>query len=112
MLLLTPVAGLAVAGLAIAYRRGHRQGSSEVLFSGQSALGPLIAHSASYTRRALLLLLACKGLAYGVSLSSFRGGPTFPALFLGAAGGDRAVAPAGPAADRRRRHGHRRDVAS
>jgi H+/Cl- antiporter ClcA len=35
----------------------------------------------------LLLLLACKGLAYGVSLSSFRGGPTFPAMFLGAAGG-------------------------
>jgi H+/Cl- antiporter ClcA len=35
----------------------------------------------------LLLLLACKGLAYGASLSAFRGGPTFPALFLGAVGG-------------------------
>jgi len=35
----------------------------------------------------LVLLLACKGLAYGISLSSFRGGPVFPALFLGAAGG-------------------------
>jgi chloride channel protein, CIC family len=58
-----------------------------VLFSGQSALGPLIAHSASYTVGALLLLIACKSLAYGVSLSSFRGGPTFPALFIGAAGG-------------------------
>jgi H+/Cl- antiporter ClcA len=34
-----------------------------------------------------LLLLACKSLAYGVSLSSFRGGPIFPALFIGAAGG-------------------------
>jgi chloride channel protein, CIC family len=29
----------------------------------------------------------CKSLAYGVSLGSFRGGPTFPALFIGAAGG-------------------------
>jgi hypothetical protein len=29
----------------------------------------------------------CKSLAYGVSLSSFRGGPTFPALFIGGAGG-------------------------
>jgi hypothetical protein len=29
----------------------------------------------------------CKGLAYAISLGSFRGGPTFPALFLGAAGG-------------------------
>ena len=35
----------------------------------------------------LVLLIACKGIAYGISLSSFRGGPTFPALFLGAAGG-------------------------
>src|SRR4029077_11180856 len=49
--------------------------------------GPFIAHSASYTVGALVLLIVCKGLAYGVSLSSFRGGPTFPAIFLGAAGG-------------------------
>ena len=87
MLLLTPVVGLAVAGLAIAYAAGTGKGSSEVLFSGQSALGPLITHSASYTVGALLLLLVYKGLAYGASLSGFRGGPTFPALFLGAAGG-------------------------
>jgi H+/Cl- antiporter ClcA len=87
MLLLTPVVGLAVAGLAIAYAAGTGKGSSEVLFSGQSALGPLITHSASYTVGALLLLMVCKGLAYGASLSGFRGGPTFPALFLGAAGG-------------------------
>jgi H+/Cl- antiporter ClcA len=87
MLLLTPVAGLAVAGLAIAYAAGTGKGSSEVLFSGQDALGPLITHSAGYTVGALLLLLACKALAYGTSLSSFRGGPIFPAMFIGAAGG-------------------------
>ncbi len=58
-----------------------------MLFSGQYALGPLIQHSASYTVGALLLLMVCKGLAYGVSLSSFRGGPVFPAMFIGAAGG-------------------------
>jgi H+/Cl- antiporter ClcA len=87
MLLATPVVGLAVAGLAIAFAAGTGKGSSEVLFSGQSALGPFITHSASYTVGALLLLLVCKGLAYGASLSGFRGGPTFPALFLGAVGG-------------------------
>jgi H+/Cl- antiporter ClcA len=87
MLLATPVVGLAVAGLAIAFAAGTGKGSSEVLFSGQSALGPFITHSASYTVGALLLLLICKGLAYGASLSGFRGGPTFPALFLGAVGG-------------------------
>ncbi len=48
---------------------------------------PVRGHAASYTVGALVLLLVCKGIAYGVSLSSFRGGPTFPALFLGAAGG-------------------------
>src|SRR5580704_8440862 len=83
----TAVAGLVVAGLAIAYAAGTGKGSSGVLFSGQSALGPFISSSASYTVAALLLLIACKGLAYGVSLSSFRGGPTFPAMFLGAVGG-------------------------
>ena len=87
MLLATPVAGLAVAGLAIAFAAGTGKGSSEVLFSGQSALGPFIGNSASYTVGALLLLLVCKGIAYGVSLSGFRGGPTFPAMFLGAVGG-------------------------
>jgi H+/Cl- antiporter ClcA len=86
-LLAGPVLGLAIAGLAIAYAAGTGKGSSEVLFSGQDALGPLIIHGSSYTVGALLLLLVCKSLAYGGSLSSFRGGPVFPALFLGAAGG-------------------------
>jgi H+/Cl- antiporter ClcA len=36
---------------------------------------------------ALVLLLLCKSLAYAGSLVAFRGGPTFPAIFLGAAGG-------------------------
>jgi H+/Cl- antiporter ClcA len=87
MLLLTPVAGLAIAGLAIAFAEGTGKGSSEVLFSGQTALGPLIDHSASYTAGAVVLLVACKGLAYSSSMSGFRGGPTFPAMFVGAAGG-------------------------
>jgi H+/Cl- antiporter ClcA len=87
MVLITPVVGLAVAGLAIAFAAATGKGSSEVLFSGQSALGPFVSHSAGYTVGALLLLLVCKGVAYGVSMSSFRGGPVFPALFLGAAGG-------------------------
>src|SRR5580692_11644660 len=87
ILLATPALGLGVAGLAIAFAAGTGKGSSEVLFSGQSALGPFISKSASYTVGALVLLIACKGLAYGMSLSGFRGGPTFPAMFLGAVGG-------------------------
>jgi hypothetical protein len=87
MLWLTPLVGLAVAGLAIAYAEGTTHGTSDVLFSGQTQLGPLLAHNAAYSVGALVLLVACKGLAYGASLSSFRGGPIFPSLFLGAAGG-------------------------
>jgi H+/Cl- antiporter ClcA len=87
MVLLMPVVGLAIAGLAIAFAEATGKSASEVLFSGQSAVGPLITNASSYTVGALILLLACKSLAYGGSLSSFRGGPVFPSLFLGAAGG-------------------------
>jgi H+/Cl- antiporter ClcA len=87
VLILAPLAGLAVAGLAIAYAEGSGKPSSDVLFSGQSGLPSLVQHAASYTVGALLLLIACKGLAYGLSLGAFRGGPVFPALFTGAAGG-------------------------
>jgi H+/Cl- antiporter ClcA len=87
ILVLTPIVGVVVGGMAILYAEVADKSYSQVLFSGQTALGPLITSSASYSLGALLLLIACKGLAYGVSLSSFRGGPIFPAMFLGAAGG-------------------------
>jgi H+/Cl- antiporter ClcA len=82
-----PLAGLVVAVLAIIYAEGTGKPTSEVLFSGQDDIGPLIHHAGSYTVGALLLLLVCKGIAYGVSLSGFRGGPIFPALYIGAAAG-------------------------
>jgi H+/Cl- antiporter ClcA len=83
----TPVAGLAVGGLAVAFAAGTTHGSSEVLFSGQSALGGLVQQAAGWTVGALALLIVCKGLAYAISLSGFRGGPIFPSMFIGAAGG-------------------------
>jgi H+/Cl- antiporter ClcA len=33
------------------------------------------------------LLFVCKGLAWSVSMGSFRGGPVFPAIFVGTVGG-------------------------
>lgn len=85
--LLTPVVGLAVGGLAIAFAAGTGRSSSDVLFSGQSELPTLVQHAAGWTIGALALLLVCKAVAYSISLSSFRGGPIFPAMFIGAAGG-------------------------
>src|SRR5215467_15453200 len=87
VLLVLPAASLVTAGLAIAYSEATGKATSDVLFSGQTAVGPLITHAARYTVGALLLLLVCKGLAYAACLGSFRGGPVFPAVFLGAAGG-------------------------
>ena len=85
--LLTPVVGLAVGGLAVAFAAGTGRSSSEVLFSGQTALPGLVQQAAGWTVGALLLLLVCKTLAYSISLSGFRGGPIFPSMFIGAAGG-------------------------
>jgi H+/Cl- antiporter ClcA len=87
MLVLMPLIGLGVAGLAVAFAEGTGRGASEVLFSGQSALPTLVLHAGGWTVGALLLLVVCKSLAYGLSLSSFRGGPVFPAMFIGAAAG-------------------------
>ena len=87
MLLLMPVLGALIAGLAIGFGEATDKSSSEVLFSGQSALPGLVGQSAEWSVGALLLLVLCKSLAYALSLSSFRGGPVFPALFIGAAAG-------------------------
>jgi H+/Cl- antiporter ClcA len=84
---LVPVAGLAVSGLAIAFAETSGKSVNEVLFSGQDALPGLVSGAASWSLSALALLIVFKGLAWAISLGSFRGGPTFPALFLGAAGG-------------------------
>jgi H+/Cl- antiporter ClcA len=85
MLLLMPVLGLAIGGLAVGFAEATDHSASDVLFSGQDALGGLITGAGAWSVGALLLLIACKGLAYALSLSSFRGGPVFPAMFLGAA---------------------------
>jgi H+/Cl- antiporter ClcA len=86
-LLLLPIVGLIVAGLAIAFHGATGKGINEVLFDGQSELPGLISQAGTWSLAALLWLIVFKGLAYGLALGSFRGGPTFPAMFLGAAGG-------------------------
>jgi H+/Cl- antiporter ClcA len=87
MVLLMPVLGVLIAGLAIGFAEASGHSASNVLFSGQEGLGPLVGGATGWTVGALLLLVLCKGLAYALSLSSFRGGPVFPAIFIGAAGG-------------------------
>ncbi|GLX39074.1 hypothetical protein Sros01_51470 [Streptomyces roseochromogenus] len=84
---LTVLAGALVGVAALVYAETTGREASEVLYSGQSALGPLLADHAGYTAGALVVLLACKAVAYGLSLGAFRGGPVFPSMFVGAAVG-------------------------
>ncbi len=84
---LLPVAGIVIAGLAIAFSEATDEASNLVLFSGQEAFDPLVEQAATLSTATLGLLVLFKALAWGVSLGTFRGGPTFPALLLGVAGG-------------------------
>ena len=76
--------GLLIGLCATAYQLTTGHPFTEVLFSGQDALPNLVANAADYSVGVLVLLGAFKALAYGLSLSAFRGGPVFPAMFLGA----------------------------
>jgi H+/Cl- antiporter ClcA len=74
--------GVAIGALAIA---ADVLGANpvDVLFSGQQALPALAAETSGGI---VLVLLGAKALAYAISLGSgFRGGPVFPAIFLGVA---------------------------
>jgi hypothetical protein len=57
MVLLMPVLGALIAGLAIGFGEATGKSSSEVLFSGQSALPGLVGQSAEWSVGALLLLV-------------------------------------------------------
>jgi len=87
MVLLMPVLGVVIGGLAIGFSEATDHPASDVLFSGQDQLPGVVGNAAGWSVGALLLLMLCKALAYGISLSSFRGGPVFPAMFIGAVGG-------------------------
>jgi H+/Cl- antiporter ClcA len=55
----------------------------DVLFSGQASIPAVVGEDST---KIIVVLLVAKFLAYGVSLGcGFRGGPIFPAIFLGIA---------------------------
>jgi H+/Cl- antiporter ClcA len=82
-----PAAGLFIGILALVFAEITDKLPDEVLFSGQDQLSGLISDAGSWSLGALALLIVLKGIGYAVSLAGFRGGPTFPAIFLGAAAG-------------------------
>jgi H+/Cl- antiporter ClcA len=82
-----PLIGVVVAALAIIFTYATSHGANEVLYSGQDQLPGLVSNASSWSLGALALLIVFKGIGYSVSAAGFRGGPTFPAMFLGAAAG-------------------------
>jgi H+/Cl- antiporter ClcA len=85
--LLTPVVGAAVGLTVVLFTETTDRPASNVLYSGQNQLPGLIETASTWTVGALVMLALCKAVAYSLSLSSFRGGPVFPGMFIGAAGG-------------------------
>jgi H+/Cl- antiporter ClcA len=85
IVLIGPIAGLAVGGLAAWYAVASGHGNGDVLFSGQNQLSALLSQSSTYGAWALVGLVAAKSLAYLICLGSFRGGPVFPSMYIGAA---------------------------
>jgi chloride channel protein, CIC family len=82
-----PVAGVAIGILALVFAEITDKAPDEVLFSGQDQLSGLISSAGTWSLGALALLIVLKGIGYAISLAGFRGGPTFPAMFLGVAAG-------------------------
>lgn len=85
-----PVMGLAIATAATIVILGVAQGivgvpQDLILFSGETGMGDLLAETSVV---AVVVVLVGKALAYGVALGGgLRGGPVFPATFLGVAVG-------------------------
>jgi H+/Cl- antiporter ClcA len=72
--------GAAVGALAV-LADALGANSQDVLFSGQASVPALVAEDSA---KIVFVLLAAKALAYGICLGAgFRGGPVFPAIFLG-----------------------------
>ena len=86
-LLLVPIVGVMVAVLALIFTQSTGQPSYAILFSGSRAMSPIVAQAGTLSVATLLLLVLLKGVAWSLSMGSFRGGPVFPAIFLGLAGG-------------------------
>jgi len=85
--LMVTVAALLIGACAIAFFEITGEAVDLVLFSGQDGMGPVVQHAATLTLGTLALLIVFKSLAWGLSLGAARGGPTFPAIFLGIVGG-------------------------
>ncbi|MFG2573035.1 chloride channel protein [Streptomyces sp. NPDC048481] len=83
----TTLCALGAAGCTALYSVSTGRSPAEAALSGENALAALARDAAAWSVGALVAVLVFKGLAYALCLGSLRGGPVFPALFLGGAAG-------------------------
>ena len=77
------VGGALVVGALALLADALGASSQDVLFSGQASIQGLVTEDST---RIVLILIVAKALAYAICLGcGFRGGPVFPAIFLGIA---------------------------
>ncbi|MGW3812632.1 chloride channel protein [Streptomyces sp. NPDC005046] len=83
----TVLCALGAGGCAALYAGITGRSPSEVALSGQTTLAQLAAHPHAWSVGSLVAVVVLKSVAYALCLGSLRGGPVFPALFLGGAMG-------------------------
>jgi hypothetical protein len=80
-------AGLLAGCSAAVYSVVTGHSPDEVALSGQATLTTLAAHPEAWSTGALVMLVVTKMIAYALCIGVFRGGPVFPAIFVGAVSG-------------------------
>jgi hypothetical protein len=105
-LLLLPLVGLIVAGLAIAFSQAADKSVNEVLFSGESGLSGLVAQAGTWSLSALALLIVFKGLSIWPVAWQLPGRPHFPRGIPRRRGGPHGLAPPRVLDHARGRRGH------
>ncbi|MFF4644419.1 chloride channel protein [Streptomyces sp. NPDC001389] len=83
----TALCALGAGVCAAVYALVTGRSPAEVASSGQAMMAPLVESPQSWAVGVLVAVLLCKTAAYALCLGSLRGGPIFPALFLGCATG-------------------------
>jgi hypothetical protein len=81
----TVACAVAVGVCLTAYALLTGRSPAEAALSGEATLGRLAADPQAWPVAALIALVVCKALAWGIALGSLRGGPIFPAVLIGAA---------------------------
>ncbi|MFD0279188.1 chloride channel protein [Kitasatospora sp. NPDC127111] len=83
----TVLCAVLVGACISAYALLTGRSPEEAALSGQITLGTLAANPAAWPIGALVALVLCKAVGWGIALGSLRGGPIFPVILIGAAVG-------------------------